>query len=184
MRPIRLQPVLLAVLLGLALALSAGQSLESARASGTAGAPAKAVFGPTLENKSRPPGAVPQGMVWIPGGEFSMGAADPLGHDMNAVGMHATDDSRPIHRVYVDGFFMDKTEVTNAQFARFVEATGYVTVAERAPRAEDFPGAAPESLVAGSIVFSPPSGPVPLDNELRWWSYVEGAGASSSSLGA
>ena len=77
-------------------------------------------------------------MVWIPGGEFSMGAQDPT--DMrDAVGMQATEDSRPVHRVYVDGFWMDATEVTNAQFASFVKATGYVTVAERKPRAEDFP---------------------------------------------
>ena len=113
-------------------------------------------------------------MVWIPGGEFSMGAQDPP--DMNdAVGMQATIDSRPIHRTYVDGFWMDKTEVTNEQFAAFVRATGYVTVAERTPRAEDFPGAPPEDLVPGSVVFAPPDHAVPLDNHLRWWSYVKGA---------
>ena len=108
----------------------------------------------------------PAGMVWIPGGEFSMGAQDPP--DMNdAVGMKATTDSRPIHRVYVDGFWMDQTEVTNAQFAEFVKATGYVTLAERTPRAEEFPGVPPEKLVAGSVVFSPPSHAVPLDNHFR-----------------
>jgi formylglycine-generating enzyme len=112
-------------------------------------------------------------MVWIPGGEFSMGANDPP--DMDKVGMQATEDARPIHRVYVDGFFMDKTDVTNGQFAEFVKATGYVTVAERKPRAEDFPGAPPENLFAGSVVFSPPEHPVPLDNQFRWWSYVRGA---------
>jgi formylglycine-generating enzyme required for sulfatase activity len=113
-------------------------------------------------------------MVWIPGGEFSMGAQDPA--DVNdKVGMQATTDSRPIHRVYVDGFWMDKTEVTNAQFAAFVKATGYVTVAERTPRAEDFPGAPPENLVAGAVVFSPPAHPVPLNDHFRWWSYVKGA---------
>jgi formylglycine-generating enzyme required for sulfatase activity len=101
-------------------------------------------------------------MVWIPGGEFSMGAQDPP--DMDMVGMQATRDSRPIHRVYVDGFFMDKTEVTNAQFREFVKAIGYVTIAERTPRAEDFPGAPPENLVAGSVVFSPPNHPVPLND--------------------
>ena len=53
--------------------------------------------------------------------------------------MQATRDSRPIHRVYVDGFWMDKTEVTNEQFTAFVKATGYMTAAERTPRAEDFP---------------------------------------------
>jgi formylglycine-generating enzyme required for sulfatase activity len=114
-------------------------------------------------------------MVWIPGGEFSMGAADPVGIDHNDVGMHATKDSRPIHRVYVDGFWMDRSEVTNEQFAAFVKATGYVTVAERVPRAADFPGAPPENLVSGSVVFSNPGHPVPLDNHFQWWSYVAGA---------
>ena len=102
-------------------------------------------------------------MVWIPGGEFSMGAQDPPDvHDM--VGMQATTDSRPIHRVYVDGFWMDRTEVTNAQFAAFVTETGYVTVAERTPRAADFPGVPADALVAGSVVFSPPDHAVPIDN--------------------
>jgi formylglycine-generating enzyme required for sulfatase activity len=112
-------------------------------------------------------------MVWIPGGEFSMGANDPP--DRDDVGMKATFDARPIHRVYVDGFYMDRTDVTNAEFAEFVNATGYVTIAERTPKAEDFPGAPPEKLVAGGVVFSPPSGAVPLNNHLRWWSYVKGA---------
>jgi formylglycine-generating enzyme required for sulfatase activity len=117
-------------------------------------------------------------MVWIPGGEFSMGCADPRGipyggHDSMA-------DARPIHRVQVDGFWMDATEVTNAQFAAFVHATGYVTVAERTPSAEDFPGAPPENLVPGSIVFTPPDAAVPLRDatgaaHLRWWAYVPGA---------
>jgi formylglycine-generating enzyme required for sulfatase activity len=114
-------------------------------------------------------------MVWIPGGEFSMGATDPQGADNNAVGMQATEDSRPIHRTYVDGFWMDKTEVTNEQFTAFVRATGYATVAERTPRAEDFPGAPPENLVAGAVVFSPPRLPVSLDNHYQWWSYLKGA---------
>src|SRR5206468_2166188 len=131
-------------------------------------------FEPTVENRGPTPAPAPDGMVWIPGGEFSMGAKDPP--DMNdTVGMQATQDSRPVHRVYVDGFWMDKTEVTNAQFAAFVRATGYVTVAERTPRAEDFPGAPPENLVAGSVVFSPPDHPVPLDDHFQWWSYVKGA---------
>jgi len=132
-------------------------------------------FLPTKPNTMPPPGPAPAGMVWIPGGEFSMGAADPVGADMNDVGMHATDDSRPVHRVYVDGFWMDKTDVTNEQFARFVKATGYVTVAERTPTAEEFPGAPPENLVAGSVVFSPPDHPVELNDHFQWWSYVNGA---------
>jgi formylglycine-generating enzyme required for sulfatase activity len=113
-------------------------------------------------------------MVWIPGGEYSMGARDPF-DQQDVVGMQATTDSRPIHRVAVDGFWMDATEVTNEQFARFVKATGYVTVAERVPRQEDFPTAPPENLVAGSVVFSPPDHAVPLDNHFQWWAYVKGA---------
>jgi formylglycine-generating enzyme required for sulfatase activity len=112
-------------------------------------------------------------MAWIPGGEFSMGAQESPA--LNAVGMQATRDSRPIHRVYVDGFWMDKTEVTNDRFAAFVAATGYITVSERTPRAEDFPGAPPENLVAGSVVFSPPDHAVPLDNHFQWWAYIKGA---------
>ena len=102
-----------------------------------------------------------------------MGAADPP--DLNDVGMSAMTDSRPIHQAYVDGFWMDRTVVTNQQFDAFVRATGYVTMAERKPRAEDFPGAPPENLVAGSVVFTPPDHAVPLDNHLRWWNYVKGA---------
>ena len=109
-------------------------------------------FEKTVVNTDAAPGSVPEGMVWIPGGEFSMGANDPP--DMDEVGMKATEDARPIHRVYVDGFYMDKTDVTNAQFATFVKATNYVTVAERTPKAEDFPGAPPENLVAGSVTVS------------------------------
>lgn len=81
-------------------------------------------------------------MVWISGGEFAMGAIDPPATD---VGMQAAADTRPIHRVYVDGFWMDETDVTNEEFAEFVKATGYVTIAERKPRSEDFPDAPPES---------------------------------------
>ena len=133
----------------------------------------RVAFGQTVPNKASAPSPAPQGMVWVPGGEFSMGAQGA--DDMNEVGMNATLDSRPIHRVYVDGFFMDKTDVTNAQFAKFVKATGYITVAERKPRAEDYPGAKPENLVPGSVVFAPPDHPVPLNDHLQWWTYVPGA---------
>jgi len=136
---------------------------------------AETKFEPTAPNAAAAPGPAPDGMAWIPGGEFSMGAVDPLGQDANVVGMQATEDSRPIHRVRVNGYWMDQTEVTNRQFAAFVKATGYVTVAERTPTAEDFPGAPPENLVAGSVVFSPPDHAVPLDTHFRWWSYVDGA---------
>ena len=102
-----------------------------------------------------------------------MGAEDPRRLDHG--GHDPMSDARPIHRVYVDGFWMDATEVTNEEFAKFVEATGYVTVAERTPRAEDFPGAPKENLVAGSVLFTPPDHPVPLDDLYQWWSYVPGA---------
>ena len=137
------------------------------------GAADATAFGPTLPNVVQAPVPSPDGMTWISGGEFSMGAMDPPA--TNEVGMHAAEDARPIHRVYVDGFWMDKTDVTNEEFARFVRATGYVTLAERKPRAEDFPGAPPENLVAGSVVFSPPDHPVPLNDHFQWWSYVKGA---------
>jgi len=120
-----------------------------------------------------PPGEPPEGMVWIPGGEFLMGCEDPRKLDYG--GNDAMPDARPIHRVYVGGFWMDRVEVTNRQYAAFVKATGYITVAERTPKAEDFPGAPPENLVAGSVVFSPPRESVPLDDHYRWWSYVKGA---------
>src|SRR5207248_10209245 len=86
-------------------------------------------FAPTFPNSTKPSGSAPEGMVWIPGGEFSMGSQDPTtlpngGHD-------AMPDTRPIHRVQVDGFWMDKTEVTNEEFAQFVQATGYVPIAEQ-----------------------------------------------------
>ena len=131
------------------------------------------MFGLTIPSPAIPPISVPKDMVGVPGGEFSMGANDPPDHD--EVGMKATEDARPIHRVYVDGFFMDRTDVTNEQFAKFVKATGYITVAERKPTAEDFPGAPPENLVAGSVAFAPPDHTVHLDNHFQWWSYVPGA---------
>ena len=130
-------------------------------------------FEPTVANTAPAPGPAPDGMVWIPGGEFSMGANDPP--DMHEVGMQATEDARPIHRVHVDGFFMDRTVVTNAQFAAFVKATGYVTLAERVPSAKDFPTAPPENLIAGSVVFTAPDHAVPLNNHHQWWSYVKDA---------
>jgi Uncharacterized conserved protein len=105
-------------------------------------------FLPTVENKIKPPAAAPDGMVWIPGGEFSMGADDSGESLCGLPGV--TRDSQPIHRVYVDGFWMDASEVTNEQFDRFVKATGYRTIAEIAPTKEEFPTAPPENLVAGS----------------------------------
>lgn len=130
-------------------------------------------FLPTAEHAAPPPGPAPGGMVWIPGGEFSMGADVESASIGRLPGV--TRDAHPIHRVQVDGFWMDRTEVTNEQFARFVDATGYRTVAEIAPTAGDYPGVPPEHLVAGSIVFTPTAEPVPLDHHLRWWRYQPGA---------
>ncbi|MBL9147638.1 MAG: formylglycine-generating enzyme family protein [Phycisphaerae bacterium] len=118
-----------------------------------------------------------EGMVWIPGGEFWMGspggAADPL----------ARPDESPVHRVRVDGFWMDATEVTNAQYKAFVDATGYVTVAERAVDWEELKKQVPpgtpkppdEMLKPGSLVFTPPSKPVDLRGYDQWWTWTTGA---------
>jgi len=119
---------------------------------------------PPVIDTTSPTEAAPDGMVWIPAGEFSMGTEEA-----------GFPDTRPIHRVALNGFWMDKTEVTNAQFAKFVDATGYVTLAERKPKAEDFPGVPTEKLVAGSIVFTPPKDAVPLNDYMQWWEYVGGA---------
>ncbi len=128
-------------------------------------------FKPTIVNKAKPSYTV-KDMAWIPGGEFSMGSVNPT--SMEDGGNDAMNDTRPVHRVYVNGFFMDKTEVTNAEFAAFVKATGYVTVAEKKPTAEEFPGVPEEDLIAGSVVFTP-SGTTDLSNHLQWWNYIQGA---------
>src|SRR5713101_4249412 len=133
--------------------------------------PESSTFAPTNPNRMPAPSLAPEGMVWIPGGEFSMGAA------VNGEGSHempmASNDSQPVHRVYVDGFWMDATPVTNAQFEKFVRATDYVTIAERTPTKEEFPTAPAENLVAGSVVFAPPDHEVPLNDHYQWWSYVK-----------
>jgi formylglycine-generating enzyme required for sulfatase activity len=154
-------------------AAGAGWTRYAQHRAPAASAEGELTFGPTVPSPEAPPGAAPAGMVWIPGGEFSMGVQAPA--QANDVAMNATHDSRPIHRVYVDGFYMDATDITNANFAEFVAATGYVTIAERKPTPAEFPGAPPENLIAGAVVFSPPGGPVPLDNHFRWWKYVGGA---------
>ena len=126
----------------------------------------------------------PPGMVWVPGGEFTMGSDAP----------YASRAEGPAHRVRLDGFWIDETDVTNAQFRAFVEDTGYVTTAERKPTVEEIlrharPGAAPprkEDLAPGSVVFTPPDRPVPLDDVRKWqkwtpganWRHPEGPGSS------
>jgi len=112
-------------------------------------------------------------MVWIPGGEFSMGS--DVANDSLCGLPGLTRDALPVHRVYVDGFWMDKTDVTNESYEKFVKATGYVTVAERTPTQEQFPTAPPENLVAGSVVFTPPEHAVELNDHYQWWAYIRGA---------
>jgi sulfatase modifying factor 1 len=136
-------------------------------------AAARPAFAPTSPNQAPAPDPAPAGMVWIPGGEFSMGS-DDSGESLCRV-PGVTRDAQPIHRVHVDGFWMDATEVTNEAFAQFVRATGYVTIAERTPTARELPTVAADQLVAGSAVFTPPPRPVPLNNPLQWWQYVAGA---------
>ncbi len=110
-------------------------------------------------------------MVWIPGGEFQMGLD------------HFKTDERPAHAVKIDGFWMDETPVTNQEFQEFVQATGYVTTAEKAPTIDEImsqvpPGTKkpkPESLVAASLVFTPTKEAVPLKNHRAWWNWIPGA---------
>lgn len=102
-------------------------------------------------------------MAWIPGGEFTMGSDQ-----------HYPEEA-PAHRVRVDGFWMDRTPVTNAEFARFVEATGYVTQAEVPAKAKDYPGAIPELLAPSSVMFRKPQRGIDLSNHFNWWVYVRGA---------
>ncbi len=101
-------------------------------------------------------------MVRIPGGDFQMGS-------------HDFEDTRPVHPVHVNPFLMDTHEVTNAEFAAFVKATRYKTIAERPLNPADYPGVPTDKLVPGSAVFTPPAQPVPLENPLAWWAYVAGA---------
>ena len=102
-------------------------------------------------------------MVWIPSQPFRMGSD-----------RHYPEE-RPAHLVSVDGFWIDRYPVTNARFARFVEATGHVTFAEKAPDPAQYPGALPEMLYAGSLVFAPPAGPVDLRNMKNWWTFLRAA---------
>jgi formylglycine-generating enzyme required for sulfatase activity len=102
-------------------------------------------------------------MVWIPGGTFRMGSDD-----------HYPEEA-PARPVTVGGFWMDRHTVTNREFDRFVRKTGYVTVAERVPDGDAYPGAKPEMLIAPSTVFRKPPHRVDLGNHYNWWTYVAGA---------
>lgn len=115
---------------------------------------------PRAAHSGLPPG---KDMVWVPGGTFLMGSD------------HHYAEEAPAHEMTVAGFWIDKYLVTNLQFTRFVKATGYVTLAERAPDPAQYPGAKPELLIPASTVFVPPQRPVPLDNHYQWWHYIPGA---------
>lgn len=105
----------------------------------------------------------PKGMVWIPGRDFLMGSNS-----------HYVEEA-PAHRVVVVGFWIDKFTVTNGDFARFVEATGYVTMAEKPANPEDYPGALPHLLNPSSTIFKRPSAQIDMHNHYNWWVYVAGA---------
>lgn len=119
------------------------------------------------------PANAPEGMVWIPGGTFTMGTDE----------QQAYPQEKPAHAVKVNGFWMDATEVTNEQYKAFVEATGYLTVAERTPDWEEMkkqlpsgtPKPADDVLVAGALVFTPPNEPVATYNYAQWWTWTPGA---------
>ncbi|MDE5451396.1 SUMF1/EgtB/PvdO family nonheme iron enzyme [Bradyrhizobium sp. CSA112] len=104
-----------------------------------------------------------EGMIWIPGGTFRMGSDK-----------HYPEEA-PVHRVTVDGFFIDRTPVTNRQFKAFVRATGYVTLAEIPPDPTQYPGALPHMLFAGSLVFTPPKHAVDLRDWSQWWDFTRNA---------
>jgi len=103
------------------------------------------------------------GMTWIPAGQFRMGSANFY------------PEEQPVHTVAVDGFWIDTRPVTVAEFRRFVKQTGYVTLAEQEPDPARYPGAEPELLVPGSLVFRQTAGPVDLQEFGNWWHYSRGA---------
>jgi formylglycine-generating enzyme required for sulfatase activity len=116
-----------------------------------------------LENVSADMPSPTDEMRWIPEGSFQMGSEDFY------------PEERPVHRVSLDGFWMDEHPVTAADFRRFVRETGYVTFCERPLDPDHFPGADPESLVPGALVFHKTAGPVDLRDFRNWWDYVPAA---------
>jgi formylglycine-generating enzyme len=115
-----------------------------------------------FERDERQPGQLDE-MVWIPGGTFRMGSND-----------HYPKEA-PVHRVTLDGFWIDRTRVTNRQFKQFVKATGHVTTAQVPPDPKDYPGALPEMIYAGSLVFAPPLLVTNLRDWSQWWTFMKGA---------
>ena len=119
--------------------------------------------GPLVETENRAEVSAPVNMAWIPGATFRMGSDK-----------HYPEEA-PVHRVAVDGFWIDRTPVTNREFRKFINTTGHVTFAEIPPDPKDYPGALPHMLKAGSLVFNPPKGPVDLRNWSQWWTFKFGA---------
>ncbi len=108
-------------------------------------------------------GTARDNMVWIEGGTFRMGSD------------RFYPEEAPVREAHVDGFWIDRYTVTNAEYSKFVRKTGYVTVAERPLNPADYPGAPPENLVPGALVFHMTPGPVDLRDYSQWWAWVPGA---------
>ncbi|KRR00781.1 formylglycine-generating enzyme family protein [Bradyrhizobium valentinum] len=116
------------------------------------------------ETEERPPDdSRTADMIFVPGGTFRMGSD------------HHYPEEAPSHRVSVDGFWIDRTPVTNRQFKAFVRATGHVTTAQIPPDPKDYPGALPHMIYAGSLVFSPPRQVTGLKDWSQWWTFMKGA---------
>ena len=115
------------------------------------------------DTRAPAPPSCPPGMVHIPGGTFVMGSD------------HHYPEEAPAHKVRVRGFWIDPHTVTNAEFKRFADATGYLTSAERPANPDDYPGALPELLEPSSVVFAKPRHRVDLRNHYNWWVYTKGA---------
>lgn len=116
----------------------------------------------TIRLTDHPP-IVSAGMLWLAGGTYRMGSD------------HHYPEEAPSHRVTVDGFWIDRTPVTNRQFKEFVNATGHVTIAQIVPDPRNYPGALPGMIFAGSLVFSPPKRVTNLHDWSQWWSFLKGA---------
>jgi sulfatase modifying factor 1 len=119
--------------------------------------------GSFVASKECPEQSAPPNMIWIPGGTFRMGSDKHY------------PEGAPAHCVSVDGFWIDRTPVTNRQFRKFVNATGHLTFAEIPPDPNDYPGALPHMLKAASLVFTPPKHPVDLRDWSQWWRFKSGA---------
>ncbi len=131
------------------------------------------LFGLLSANSSAAAPVIPAGMKQVPGGEYTMGTDDP----------NSMDNERPAHRVKLDAFLIDDHDVTNSEFAKFVDATHYLTTAERPVDWEQLkkqlppetPKPADENLRPGSLVYTPPGHAVDLSDMGNWWTWTAGA---------